>query len=318
MQSVSSRFARAMLVALLALLLPACSEKTPTRPAPPSTSLPESPPVLVRSWGTLGGLVGQLNHPMAIAIRNGVVYVTDTGNHRIQKFSTTGAELGEWGVYGSGPGQFSVPQGIAVSAAGDVYVSDLDLNRVQRLTAGGQVLPWIAGTIAAPQGVAWGPDRVLTVESGAARVLRLLADGTADGSFGSPGPLASDLGSAACVAVGQDGSIFVTDPDSARVHRFTAAGEWAESWGGRGTEPAAFQRPFGVAVDTAGCVYVSDIGSHEVKKFTPHGSLLTRWGGHGDTSVHFYYPCGIALDANGHVYVADTYNNRIMEFRPAR
>ena len=64
---------------------------------------------------------------------DGSVYVADFGNNRIQKFSSSGAFLGEWGGKGSGVGEFDRPSGITVDGNGNVYVADTGNNRVQKL-----------------------------------------------------------------------------------------------------------------------------------------------------------------------------------------
>ena len=64
---------------------------------------------------------GQFDRPEGIAVDgNGDVYVADTWNHRIQKFTADGTYLTQWGRGGSGEGQFNYPAGIAISENGSV------------------------------------------------------------------------------------------------------------------------------------------------------------------------------------------------------
>ena len=70
----------------------------------------------------------------------GNIYVTDTGNNRIQKFNADGFLITTWGTEGSGNSQFKNPSDIAVDTAGNVYVADTDNYRVQKFNANGEYL----------------------------------------------------------------------------------------------------------------------------------------------------------------------------------
>ena len=66
-------------------------------------------------FGSKGSHEGQLNHPYGIAIDNNeFVYVADTRNHRIQKFTVEGQFVLSFGCEGSRPGRLSRPRGITV------------------------------------------------------------------------------------------------------------------------------------------------------------------------------------------------------------
>jgi len=118
---------------------------------------------LITSWGTLGSADGQLNHPFGVAKMPGIggdyqskVYVTDTGNNRIQIFSTTGTFFKGWGSAGSQNGQFNSPRGIAIEKTGYVYVADYNNNRVQKFNPDGTfVTAW--GSLGSENGQFNGP-----------------------------------------------------------------------------------------------------------------------------------------------------------------
>ena len=65
---------------------------------------------------------------------NDRVYVVDYGNHRIQKFNSSGVWLAQWGTAGSGNGQFNGAYGIAVDSQNSLYVADFNANRIQKFT----------------------------------------------------------------------------------------------------------------------------------------------------------------------------------------
>jgi sugar lactone lactonase YvrE len=59
------------------------------------------------------------------------VFVADTGNHRVSRFSADGTKEAQWGAKGGEPGQYFEPTGIAVDAEGRVYVADNGNGRLQ-------------------------------------------------------------------------------------------------------------------------------------------------------------------------------------------
>ena len=61
-----------------------------------------------------------------------MIYVADSGNHRIQVFDQFGNFLGQFGGFGVTPGRFNQPRGIAIGRAGQVFVADTENNRIQK------------------------------------------------------------------------------------------------------------------------------------------------------------------------------------------
>ena len=88
-------------------------------------------------------MFSNLSGPSGIAVdTSGNVYVADTDNNRIQKFTSDGNFIKEWGRTGSGPGEFSHPSGIAVMNSGNVYVADTGNNRIQKFTSDGKYISY--------------------------------------------------------------------------------------------------------------------------------------------------------------------------------
>lgn len=78
--------------------------------------------------------ISGLSSPYAVAVgSDNCPIIVDTGNSRIVKTNTRGTILAVYGSFGSGTGQFRFPRGVAVDAAGNVYVSDTGNNRIVRL-----------------------------------------------------------------------------------------------------------------------------------------------------------------------------------------
>ena len=120
---------------------------------------------------------GELNGPSGIVFdTDDNLYVVDSHNHRVQKFSRDGKFLLKFGSLGSGEGQFNLPWGIALDQEGNVFVADWRNDRVQKFTADGAYLASFGsgsgdGELQRPTGVAidkdgdvyvtdWGNDRL--------------------------------------------------------------------------------------------------------------------------------------------------------------
>src|SRR5205807_9210768 len=128
--------------------------------------------VFVKSWGSSGSGKGQLgltNAKSGIAFGatggQGFIVVVDTGNNRIEKFSTDGTILATWGTSGTGNGQFKAPTGVAVNSAGSIYVVDTGNIRIEKLDSNGGFVRTF-GTFGTTNGQFVLPIGIATASSG--------------------------------------------------------------------------------------------------------------------------------------------------------
>lgn len=268
------------------------------------------------SWGAPGASDGQFSNPAFIATGpDGSVYVSDSGNNRVQRFTADGAFLQSIGGAGSGPGQFQGPTGVGVGPDGTVYVADSGNNRVQRFDANGTFLSlWGTpgsgdGQFQGPTGVGVGPDGSVYVgDAGNARVQRFLADGTFFSSFSSQ---AGGFGQVQGVATGPDGTVYAVDNVNARVERFDAAGGALGTWGSQGTGDGQFANARGIAASPAG-VYVADQTQNRVEKFTSSGAFVDTLDAAGSGDPQLALATGVAISSAGQIYVVG--NNRVSRY----
>ena len=150
------------------------------------------------------------------------ILVADSGNHRVQAFDSLGNFLSAFGSQGSGDGQFSNPQGIAVDSQGRVIVADSDNHRLVYLDFDGQNFTYqgtLGGIFLNPTGVTVDQEGwIYVADTGHNRIVRTNREGTmrsllVDGNDGSPGPFSAPR---AAVANAR-GDIIVVDTGNQRI-----------------------------------------------------------------------------------------------------
>ena len=228
----------------------------------------------------------------------------------------------QWGNEATtGSGVFSYPKGIAVDAAGDVYVTDNWNNDVQKFTADGAfLLRWGgAGTgdaqFDSPEKLAVDEDGyVYVVDGGNNRVQKFTPDGTFVLKWGSEGTGDGQFRSPVGVAA-SGGAVYVTDGRNNRVQKFSAAGEFLGAWGEYGPGPGQFNGPMGIAVSLEdGSVLVADCQNHRIQRFSPEGAPLAAWGGFGTEDDRFNCAIDVTAVAGGGIFAADLGNDRFVQF----
>jgi DNA-binding beta-propeller fold protein YncE len=145
-------------------------------------------------------------------------------------------------------------------------------------------------------------------------------DGTPIAEWGERGPAPGQFAFRADsyfwgdLALGPDGNVYVLDPFNSRVQVFAPDGTFLREWGGPGAGPGQLTTPAGIAVDSAGLVYVADGGNQRLQVFDGTGQLLASWDGTEAGGGSFRDPADVAVDAAGRVFVIDRVTRRVTRF----
>lgn len=296
--------------------------------------------------GPATGERARFDKPMGVAFGpEGRIYVADSANNRIVVFSRQGRFLFEFGQFGvakplpSGeytwaPGRLNHPTGIDVDERGMVYVADFRNDQIQVFDAEGKFIrrfpdPSLVvgkggsgqdGTGIAVTDVCVRGDRVYATD--AFQVFVFGTDGKLLLQFGRPGPTPGDLDHPNGVAVGEDGTIYVSDSNHNRVTAFSADGRplWnvGAPIGFAGEEPAdGLGLPRGLAVMPDGSVLVADAFNFELVRLTRSGKIAARLGSRGSRPAELNFPNDVDVEGDL-IVVADRGNDRVQVVRVVR
>jgi hypothetical protein len=228
---------------------------------PASGPLPTPKP----TWGATGSADGQFNQPKGIVAdtAGGFIFVADSGNHRIQKFDTSGNFVAKIGgpTPGSGNGEFDTPYDIATDNYGNIYVTDRNNTRVQKFSSS---LTWLQSwrVKGDPLGIACDNDRnsVYVVDYSGKQVLVYTLDGAYERRW-------SVAGLPWCIAVDKAGFVYITDARNNRFLKYTPDGILLSKTGKYGDAYDQFKKPVDIYVDSSGRVLVTSLENNRVQRF---------------------------------------------------
>ena len=257
-----------------------------------------------------------------VSDKDDFIYIADTRNDRIQKFTRDGQFVTKWGVKGNKEGEFFLPSGLAIdNKLGFIYVSDSGNHRIQKFTLNGQFeTAWGTkgtgiGEFDYPYGIATDHSGfVYVADMNNNRIQKFSSDGTFVSQWGSKGSGNGQFDAPQSIASDSSGFVYVSDMNNDRVQKFTSEGVFVSQWGSEGSGDGEFYNPEGIAVDSEGFVYVTDVFSHRIQKFTDQGQFVMKWGVKGTGDGEFNDPDGMTFDSSGFIYVADAGNSRIQKF----
>jgi uncharacterized protein (TIGR03663 family) len=242
---------------------------------------------VVNTWGKLSIPVdghapdGTFNEPWGIAVSpdGQYVYVADTWNHRIQKFTSKGEYITSWGYFGQtdDPYAFWGPRDIAIDSEENLYVSNTGNKRIHVFSPKGEYLEKFGSV------------------------------GYALGQFDEPVGIAIEI---------ESGLVFVADTWNQRIQAFQRKGPddnipvivWDISgWYGKGLD----NKPY-LAIGPNGNLYATDPELSRVLVFRTDGEFIHFFGNY--EIVDLGTPIGIISDGDKGIWISDSRNNRLLHF----
>jgi streptogramin lyase len=225
---------------------------------------------------------------------SGNIYIADQADNHIRKITPGGlvsSIAGSKKGYADGTGTaalFDGPEGVAIDATGNLYVTDTYNNCIRKIT----------------------PAGVVTTRAG--NPTKGYADGTGTAaSFNYPTDLVIDA----------SGNLYVTDLYNYRIRKVTPAGVVTTFAGnsnyfsadGVGTS-ANLDEPINIAIDNSGNLYVAQT-DNLIRKITPNATVTTVAGTASPLTSSFEMPRGMFVDKTGNLYVGSDY--QLLKVTPA-
>ena len=285
--------------------------------------------------GISGVNPGELSTPHGIDIAaDGSIYVADSGNNRIEKFSPEGVLLDTYGTYanaleGAAPGgTMNEPWDIAVGEDGAIYVADTFNHRIQKLSANGTFIKmW--GIFAqgdnpedlwGPRGIAVAPNgNVLVTDTGNKRVLVFDKNLNYLTQFGGAGFEAGKFDEPVGIAINADGLVAVADTWNRRVQVFQPDTDGlnytqvsafdVDAWYGSGID----NKPY-ITISPNDTILISDPDGNRILEFTMEGLFLQGWEDLALSPDVFSRPYGLDFDNQGNLWAADAASNMVLRF----
>lgn len=261
-----------------------------------------------RGYADGTGITAKFNSPYGVAVdANGNIYVADSGNHCIRKITPSGVVSTLAGMAGSGDfvdgtgseARFNYPYSLAIDKSNNIFVADLNNNRIRKVTPSGVVTNFVGN------GQGYFQDGTLATAT-------------------MYNPLALIFDPAGNLYVGQSWFIRKITPEGT-VSLFAGNPDDVRGFGyvdGPGLA-AKFYYIYGLAADKKGNLYATDQNNNVVRRITPDGMVSTYAGiqylndrpaqykDGAASAAYFSYPFGITANQEGDILVSEEQANRI-------
>lgn len=246
------------------------------------------------------------------------IFVVNQAQSFVRKYSAAGDSLMQVGGVGAAPGQFQQPGGIAVDAAGSIYVADTGNNRLQKLNASGQV-QWVyapsgSKALVQPSDVKLAPDGSVYVLNRNATAVKLSPAGQLLNTLSLTIPGAASSGQTIGLGIDAAANLYVAGSQPMAIQRYNAQGGYLGTFGASGG--SFIGTLAALALDNAGSVYALDATDRDqsassIRKLSASGALLGKWGNNA------VFGGRMRQDEAGNIYYLDQNQPRVVKMNSA-
>ncbi len=266
-------------------------------------------------FGRAGALTGQFLNPQGVAMgdgEQGLIYVTDSGNQRVQVFSKDGDFRFQFGTFGQGKGQFNQPTGIAL-ANGSVLVTDTGNQRIERFNWRGDYLSSFGSLgndknqFNIPMGIMvddfnqrWiadaQNDRVCGFDSFDKPIIHIGSFGLGPGFLRHPVDVADD----------GFGQLIISDQGNHRIQIMTKEGDFVSQFGSE----QEMAMPSGITLYKQKIIIVCDQGKDQIGFYHKNGQLIRTL-----SAPAMKAPTDVKVDSKGLMAVVDSGHHRVILYQ---
>lgn len=246
---------------------------------------------LLNAWGSFGSVTdesagavgGTFYEPWDVAVAtDGTVYVSDTWNHRIQKFTKDGQFISMWGYFATDNTSLSYwgPRGITVDEDGNVYFADTGNKRILVFDKNDQFITQIGsggsdfGQFNEPVGITLDKNGLLYIaDTWNSRIQVVAPDldlktSTTVSSWNVEGWYGQSTNNKPFIAVNADGNVFISDPEGSLILVYSPSGELLQALDIRGLSDDVITMPVDIEFAEDGTMWVSDAASNMIYGYT--------------------------------------------------
>ena len=271
-------------------------------------------------WGYSNGVTFSEPRGVAFDPVDGAIYISNTGQHRVEVFSAAGRPLFQFVhrvTSRDGAVVDGLPGALAFDRSGRLLVVDQLAPYVDVLDLHGRTVTRLEIAAGSPTAVAVGGDGTIYVGTAAesSTVHRFSPDYRPAGVWGEGGIAPGYLKNVAALAALGDTAIAVAcSRTDVTVQLFTPAGQYLRGFGSHDVGDGNFSMPSGLVATADGRIWVLDEIRHTLQVFDAQGNFLAQADGTGSAAGQFGNPSALAWDGRGRIGVADPGFERVVVF----